>query len=79
MHFNCKPEPKCRVEGLSELAVKGVEVDPSFSGDIKEGQNASWPVHVHSNSKARAFIAGAKWYLFLTIIVPHGVIIPMAE
>lgn len=41
VHFKCKPEPKCRVERLSEPAEKGVEVKPSVRGDIKEGQKAS--------------------------------------
>lgn len=78
VHFKCKPEPQCRVEGLSEPAENGVEVEPSVRGDIIEGQNASWPVQKNSDF-LKTSAAPRKSYFCHFVIVPRWVMIIFAE
>ncbi|XP_044206761.1 uncharacterized protein LOC122981945 [Thunnus albacares] len=46
-HRGTRPEPKPRIQRLSECNVEGVEVDQCARGDSVEGQNASRTVHIH--------------------------------
>lgn len=48
--LSTEPEPYFGVERLSECAVEGVEAELSVREHCEEGQDASRPVHIHSDS-----------------------------
>ena len=62
-----RPNPKPRIEGLSECGVERVQVGECGRGDPVEGQSAGWPVQVHSYS---AGAGGGDRYVSAFIIVP---------
>lgn len=70
------PNPKPRIEGLSECGVERVQVGECVRGDAVEGQSACWPVQVHSYSLGAG---GGDRYGSAFIIVSGIVTVRRAE